>query len=122
VRTQALLCGGVLCLSACAPTVAPPPVFKLDCRLGYEQLAKQIATLPDIQLARAPGEPYHYFNSLDGQTSYVVTLPGGSGHPAVIEQRSTSTGMVDSGCAFGDKSGYDELIAYLESLNGARHQ
>ncbi len=110
-------------LSACAPPPQPALApFRLDCGLGYQTLARQIAVLPDIQLAKAPGEPYHYYNSADGQTSYVVTLPGGAGHPAIIQQRSTEQGMVDTGCAFGDRVGYNQLLAYLKSLAGARRR
>ena len=123
MRLAVLLALGAWNLTGCAPPhPRVTPQFRLDCDQGYDALARQIATLPGIQLARAPGEPYHYFNSEDGQTSYVLTLPGGAGHPAIIQQRSTKQGMADVGCAFGDKAGYNLLLTYLKSLAGARQR
>ena len=121
MRLVGLLALEAWSLVACAPPPVPqPPPFRLECGLGYELLAREITALPDIQLAKSPGEPYRYFNSADGQTSYVVTLPGGAGHPAIIQQRSTPNGMADAGCAYGNMAGYNELLAYLKNLAGAR--
>ena len=120
MKTGALLLAGALTLSACAPKPAPPEDFKIDCALGYDALAARIAAIPGVKLARTPGEPYHYFNTADGHASYVVTLPGGAGHPAVIQQSASSDGQIQTGCSYGDKPGYDQLIAYLKSLAGAR--
>jgi hypothetical protein len=122
VTARALLLAGALLLSACAPKPAPPPAdFRIDCALGYDALAARIAAIPEVKLARTPGEPYHYFNTADGHASYVVTLPGGAGHPAVIQQSASSDGLLQTGCSYGDRAGYDQLIAYLKSLAGARH-
>ena len=115
MRLSALLIGSAL--AGCSPQVPPPPAaFKLDCSLGYETLTDKIAALPGIQLAKTPNEPYHYFNSPEGDASYVVTLKGGAGHPAVIAQYATPKGMQQSGCPYGDQIGYGKLTAYLQIL------
>ncbi len=116
-----LLIGSALHLSACAPKSPPqPPPLQLDCALGYEVLASRIAALPGIRLANTPGEPYHYFNTPTGNASYVVTLEGGAGHPAVIAQFATPKGMVQKGCPYGDKAGYRKLLDYLQVLTHVR--
>jgi hypothetical protein len=120
VKAGALLLAGALTACAPKPPPAPPADFRIDCALGYDQLAARIAAIPGVKLARTPGEPYHYFNTADGHASYVVTLPGGAGHPAVIQQRASSDGMIQTGCAYGDRPGYDRLVAYLKSLAAAR--
>ena len=126
MKAGARLLSGALLLSLCAcapkPPPAAPPEFQIDCALGYDALAARIAAVPGIVLARTPGEPYHYFNAADGHASYVVTLAGGAGHPAVIQQTAGTDGMIQTGCSYGDKAGYDRLVAYLKSLAGARHR
>ena len=122
MRPRAFLLAGTLILCACAPTPAPPPAdFRIDCALGYDTLAARIAAIPEVKLARTPGEPYHYFTTADGHDSYVVTLPGGAGHPAVIQQSASPQGLVQTGCSYGDRPGYDQLITYLKSLAGVHH-
>lgn len=113
---------GVLLLSGCAPKPVAPPVFSLDCARGFEALSAAIAAQPDLKPAPAPGEPYRYYNAADGATSYVVTLPGGAGHPAIIEQRAGPKGQSQTGCPYGDKAGYERLDVYLRSLAGARRR
>jgi hypothetical protein len=109
-------------LTACSPKPAAPPDFVLDCAQGYDALAAKIAAIPDIKLPKTPGEPYHYYSTADGTDSFVVTLPGGAGHPAIVRQTSSPSGMAQAGCSWGDKPGYDRLNAYLKSLAGARHR
>ena len=122
MRAGALLLAGALTACAPEPPPAPPADFKIDCALGHDALAARIAAIPGVMLARTPGEPYHYFNTADGHASYVVTLPGGAGHPAVIQQSASSDGQIQTGCSYGDKPSYDQLDAYLKSLAGARHR
>ena len=124
MKAGAFLLSGALLLCACAPKPAPAaqPDFQIDCALGYDALAARIAAIPGIVLARTPGEPYHYFNAADGHASYVVTLAGGAGHPAVIQQTAGTDGMFQTGCSYGDRAGYDRLVAYLKSLAGVRHR
>jgi hypothetical protein len=115
----------LLAAAACAPKpeapAAPPPLAKLDCARGFEALALALADQPGLVLApKAPGEPYRYYNAEDGRTSYVVTEPGAPGHPAIVRQATGAKGQVTEGCPFGDRGGYDELLAYLETLNLAR--
>jgi len=109
-------------LSGCrqAPTPPEPARLRLDCGRGFAALSADIAAVPEVQLARAPGEPYHYYSTSDGQTSWVITLPGGAGHPAIVEQDVVEGRMVETGCAYGDTRGYNELVTYLRGLARVR--
>ena len=60
-------------------------------------------------------EPYSYYSSADGRTSYLITRPGSPAHPAIMIQRARG-GITTTGCRYGSQKGYDELLAYLESL------
>ena len=60
-------------------------------------------------------EPYSYYSAADGSASYLITRPGSPAHPAIMIQR-VRNGVHTTGCAYGDKKAYDELLAYLESL------
>lgn len=112
----------LLALTACAPRAEPPPPapLALDCDRGFDALVQAVTAQPGFGEADAPGEPYRYINADDGRTSYVVTKPGAPGHPAIVRQAGRSAGQETTGCAFGDKAGYDQLLAYLSSLSGAR--
>lgn len=112
----------LLALGACAPKREPPPPapLALDCAQGFDALAQAVTAQPGFTEADAPGEPYRYINAEDGRTSYVVTKPGAPGHPAIVRQAGGAAGQETTGCAFGDKAGYDQLLAYLSSLSGAR--
>ena len=50
----------------------------------------------------------------------MVTEPGAPGHPAILMQQSVGGQMQDSGCPYGEKAGYEEVVAYLKSLRGGR--
>ena len=112
-----------IALSACAPpTPAPPAAVRLDCAQGYDALSKAIGDLPGVVAApQGPGEPYRVFNAADGSSSYFVTQPGAPGHPAILKQEATRQdgrlAMRNTGCAYGDQAGYDQLTAYLENLS-----
>ena len=95
---------------------APVVYLDLDCAKPFEAQVAAITAQPKLTPAGVVGaEPYHYYSSTDGRTSYLVTRPGSPAHPAIMIQRAGS-GVTTSGCAYGDKEAYDELLAYLESL------
>ena len=118
MRALAPLLGGALALAACAPQAeAPAQVPQLDCALGFDALAAKIAAEPGVRPAPPePGEPYRFYTSADASVSYMITLKGAPGHPAILEQRAAAGHVTNSGCPFGDKAGYDQLNAYLQSL------
>ncbi|MES2897481.1 MAG: hypothetical protein V4759_15755 [Pseudomonadota bacterium] len=110
---------------ACAPaaTPAPPPsAFKLDCSRTYEALSADVLALPDVKPApRSPGEPYRYYSTPDGTLAFVFTEPGAPGHPAIIRQvaarKDGATVMENTGCPYGDRKGFDQLMTYLGGLD-----
>lgn len=109
-------------VTACAPD-APTPAAPaaLDCGKGFEALSGSIASTPGIVPApETPGEPYLFLNSEDGRVSYMITRPGAPGHPALLRQQAGGGGQQITGCPYGDAAGYDQLVAYLQSLGGAR--
>ncbi|WP_421932498.1 hypothetical protein [Phenylobacterium sp.] len=121
MRPWALPLLGALILTACAKPEPPTPPLVLDCDLGFEALSAKIAATPGMKPAvKERGEPFHYFNAKGGQTSYMVTEPGAPGHPAILKQEVTPSGIVNSGCPYGDAKGYAELTAYLQALARAR--
>lgn len=121
MKPPALLVAGALGLTACARAEPPPrPPLALDCARGFEALSAAVAAEPGLKLAPAPGEPYRYFNAEDGAVSFVVTQPGAPAHPAVFRQLATPSGMLTTGCAYGDRPGYDRFLAYLKDLARAR--
>ena len=63
-----------------------------------------------------PAEPYRFFSSADGRTSYLITKPGAPGHPAIMMQRAGGGMVTTTGCRYGGQKAYDELMAYLDSL------
>ena len=109
-------------LAACTPAEPPPrPPMTLDCALGYAALSAAIVAEPGMKPApKDRGEPFRYFNAQGGQSSFMITEPGAPGHPAILKQQATPAGVTNSGCAFGDRKGYAELVAYLEALARAR--
>jgi hypothetical protein len=113
-----------LALTACSPKTAEPPApqaVALDCSLSFEALKAKVAGQPGLVAApKEPGEPYAWYNSADQATSYVVTEPGAPGHPAVVMERAAGGQEAVTGCAYGDKAGYDKLIAYVNGLRAAR--
>ena len=113
----------LLCLTAasCAPQ-APPPrqPLQLDCAKGFDALAAAVAAAPRLQLAAPPGEPYGFYNAADGAISFVVTKPEAPAHPAILRQAAAGGTMRTTGCSFGDKAAYEQLVGYLGSLAAAR--
>ena len=113
----------LLVLGACAPE--PPPArqrLALDCSLAYEALAAQVLAQPGLKPApQERGEPYRFYNMEGGGEAFVLTQPGAPGHPAVFKQEAAQENgrkvMNNTGCAYGDKAGFDQVMTYLESLS-----
>jgi len=109
-----------LALAACAPKAAPPPVA-LDCGQDFEILKAKVAAQPGIVAApKEAGEPYRAYSMPGRATSYFVTEPGAPAHPAILMQQASAGQMTNTGCAYGDKTAYSELMAYLTSLKAGR--
>ncbi len=105
-------------LCACAPKAESSTTFLgLDCAQPFET---QAATLvAQRHLTPAPedrAEPYRFYSSEDGRTSYLITKPGAPGHPAIMMQRAAGGEVKTTGCPYGDKTHYEKLLAYLEGL------
>jgi hypothetical protein len=106
-------------LAACAPkTEAPPPKpVELDCTLSFEALSAEITALPGLRPAPPePGEPYRFYSTEDGQASYMITEKGAPGHPAILMQARVAGAERNTGCAYGDKKGYAQLMTYWQAL------
>ena len=117
-RASALLI--LLTLSACAPkteTGAAIPLA-LDCKMDFSaQSAKIIAQTNLTAAQHAPGEPYTFYSTADGHASYLITEVGAPGHPAIMMQTAGGgSGVKTTGCAYGNKRGYQQLADYLDSL------
>ena len=92
-------------------------MLTLDCSQPFTAQAEHIAAQPGLKGApKDPAEPYRWYSSEDGATSYLVTEPGAPGHPAIMMQKALHGDVKTTGCAYGDKAGYDQLAKYLDSL------
>jgi hypothetical protein len=112
-------------LCACAPPAeAPPPkALALDCSLGFETQVARLTAQPHLVPApHAPGEPYAFYSTEDGDASYLITLEGAPGHPAILMQRAHGGEVTTTGCPYGDPKGYKTLEAYLDSLKAWRRK
>ncbi|MDE2486452.1 MAG: hypothetical protein KGO51_03565 [Alphaproteobacteria bacterium] len=110
---------GLLALGACSPKAAAPAAgpVQLDCAVPFETLKAKIVAQPHLVPApKDPAEPYRFYSTDDQSTSYLITEPGAPGHPAIMIQRALPGGVKTTGCAYGDKQGYAQLLAYLDSL------
>ena len=109
----------LLLLCACAPKVEPAEIqlLGLDCTQPFEAQAARLVAQPGLQAApKDYAEPYHYYSSEDGRTSYLITLKGAPGNPAFMMQKAGGGTVITPGCPYGDPKGYQQLLAYLESL------
>jgi hypothetical protein len=112
-----------LLLAACArPEPPAPQPLALDCTLPYEALAAKVLAQPGlVQAPQEPGEPYRFYRFEGGRAAYVLTDPGAPGHPAILRQEATRQDgrkvMRNTGCPYGDRKGYDQVMAYLEGLS-----
>jgi len=106
-------------ICACSPKPAThgAEMLSLDCAKPFEAQAQTITAQPGLKGApKDPAEPYRWYSSEDGATSYMVTEPGAPGHPAIMMQKALHGDVKTTGCAYGDKAGYDQLMKYLDSL------
>jgi hypothetical protein len=121
-RAAALL--ALLTLAACSKPAPPPPEpVALDCSRSFEDLKAAIVAQPNLSPApKDPAEPYRFYSTADGRASWLITEPGAPGHPAIMMQRATGGTVVTTGCPYGDRAGYDQLHAYLDSLKSWRRK
>ena len=108
----------LLTLAACAEKAeAPVAYLDLDCAKPFETQAAAIVAQPQLVPApEDPAEPYRFYSSADGRTSYLITKTGAPGHPAIMMQKARGSDVVTTGCPYGDRKGYDQLHAYLDGL------
>ena len=108
----------LLPLCACAPkTEAPAGLLGLDCTQPFEAQAAALIAQPTMKpTPEDRAEPYKFYSSDDGRTSYLITKPGAPGHPAIMMQRAAGGEVKTTGCPYGDKKSYEQLLAYLEGL------
>lgn len=108
----------LLTVGACAEKAeAPVTYLGLDCAQPFEAQAAAIRGQAHLNPAPDdPAEPYSFTSSEDGRTSYLITKAGAPGHPAIMMQKAQGSDVITTGCPYGDKRGYDELHAYLDSL------
>jgi hypothetical protein len=124
VRRASALTLLLLTLSACAPKseTAAPAAMALDCQMDFAAQSARIVAQPNLTPAQhAPGEPYNFYSTNDGHASYLITEPGAPGHPAIMMQTAGArngrdSGVKTTGCAYGNKRGYQQLANYLDSL------
>lgn len=122
-RTAAPAVAGVLLLAACAKAEPPAPAYLvLDCARPFAEQAAAITAQPLVAAPDDPAEPYHYYSSADGKVSYLITQPSAPGHPAIMMQQVKGSDVVTTGCPYGDRRGYDQLHAYLDSLKQWRRK
>jgi hypothetical protein len=109
----------LLALAACSQKSEDnaPQYLSLDCHKPFDDQAAAIRGQAHLNPApHAPGEPYAYLSSDDGRTSYLITEPGAPGHPAILMQVAGGGDVKTTGCAYGNKRGYEQLRTYLDSL------
>jgi hypothetical protein len=105
-------------LCACTPkTDAHVEPLGLDCAQPFEPQVARLTAQPSLKPAPEDrAEPYRFYSSDDGHVSYLITKPGAPGHPAIMMQRAAGGAVTTTGCPYGDRKAYDNLLAYLEGL------
>jgi hypothetical protein len=118
VRLAVALLAAALSLSACSrPDEEATTYLGLDCAQPFEAQAAALTAQPKLDPAPVePAEPYRFYSSLDGATSYLITQPSAPAHPAIMMQKAGGGTVTTTGCRYGGQKAYDELLAYLESL------
>jgi hypothetical protein len=120
-RALALLLLPTLGLGSCAPKAPAVAAVTLDCSLGFDALKAKITAQPGLNPApQEPTEPYRAYSTADGHASYFITAAGAPAHPAILMQQAQGGEMKNSGCGYGDKPAYDQLVAYLTGLKAGR--
>ncbi|HEY0647807.1 hypothetical protein [Phenylobacterium sp.] len=108
-----------LALAACSekPDDEAVTYLGLDCAQPFEAQAAAIIAQPKLDPAPVvAAEPYRFYSSADGRTSYLITQPAAPAHPAIMMQKAGGGTVVTTGCRYGGQKAYDELHAYLDSL------
>lgn len=107
-----------LALGACAAPATPEPTYlALDCAKPFEAQVAALTAQPHLTTPGTVGaEPYSYYSSADGRTSYLITRRGSPAHPAIMMQTAKGSDVVTTGCPYGSRQGFDQLKAYLDSL------
>ncbi|HEX3887106.1 MAG TPA: hypothetical protein VHW05_06375 [Phenylobacterium sp.] len=117
VAALALLLTLPLCACAPKPEAAAPAALALDCSMPFAAQTAKLTAQPHLVPApHAPGEPYAYYSTEDGHASYLITLKGAPGYPAILMQQASGGQVTTTGCPYGDPKGYKQLVAYLDSL------
>ena len=104
---------------ACAPKAEAPVAapLALDCAMPFEAQAAKLTAQPRlIPAPKEPGEPYRFYSTEGGSVSYVITEKGAPGHPAILMQAASGGQVKTTGCPYGDKKGYEKVLAYIDSL------
>lgn len=111
-------------LGACSDAAEEPVSYKtLVCTQPFEEQAAALVAQPQLNPApKDPAEPYRFYSSADGRTSYLITERAAPGHPAIMMQQAKGSNVVTTGCPYGDKAGYDQLHAYLDGLKDWRRK
>lgn len=114
----------LLTVGACAEKTEPAVAYLgLDCAQPFEAQAAAVSSQAHLVPApKDPAEPYRYYSSADGRTSYLITVKGAPGHPAIMMQKAQGSEIVTTGCPYGDREGYDQLHAYLDGLKSWRRK
>ena len=121
VAASAIALGLAATLTACAPKAKPAQAVALDCSQPFEALKAKIIAQPGLAPApQEPSEPYRAYSTQDGHASYFITEPGAPAHPAILMQQTAGGAMTNTGCPYGDKAAYDQLMAYLTGLKAGR--
>lgn len=119
------LIGACLILAACGrKTTVPAGPVQLDCGQPFAALQARVVGQPGLNAAPPEAdEPIAAYSTADGQASYLITKPGSPAHPAILMQQAGAGGtLTNTGCAYGDKAAYDQLMTYLTGLKAARRQ
>jgi hypothetical protein len=118
VKLAVALLAAALALSACSqPDEEVATYLGLDCAQPFEAQAAALTAQPKLDPAPVePAEPYRFYSSLDGRTSYLITQPSAPAHPAIMMQKAGGGTVTTTGCRYGGQKAYDELLAYLDSL------
>ena len=98
-----------------------PAMIWMD-RRAEAQAAALTAQPGLVPAPKDPNEPYRYYSSADGRTSYLITETDAPGHPAIMMQKAQGSDVVTTGCPYGDQAGYDQLHAYLDGLKSWRRK